>query len=140
MNTQRISHIGILVHDADAAVKFWTENMGFHKFDDMLIDVEGIRSVFISIGGTWDEMVIEIMEPLNKDDMTNMPAKRLASKGEGFYHLCLDVDDIDASAEEIENNGMVVYRRDAISEAHSRRWLMHPKDTNGVLVEGQVKL
>ena len=77
MNTKKISHIGVLVHDADAATKHWTESFGFKKFDDQIVDVEGIRSIFMSIGGTWDEMVIEIMEPLDKTDMTNALARRL---------------------------------------------------------------
>ena len=32
MNTKRISHIGVLVHDADAATRLWTESFGFKKF------------------------------------------------------------------------------------------------------------
>ncbi|MEJ2121593.1 MAG: VOC family protein, partial [Alphaproteobacteria bacterium] len=66
MNTKRISHIGVLVHDADAATKLWTEAFGLKKIDERRIDVEGIRSVFVSVGGSWDEFVIEIMEPLDK--------------------------------------------------------------------------
>ena len=96
MNTKRISHIGVLVHDADAATRKWTETFGLKKIDERRIDVEGIRSVFVSVGGTWDEMVIEIMEPLDKSNMDN----------------ALSVDPGD-----------------------SPRWLVHPKDANGVMVE-----
>ncbi len=69
--TRAISHIGILVHDADAATRLWTEAFGFQKFNDLSIEVEGIRSVFLSPGGTAEEMTIEIMEPLDKSDMEN---------------------------------------------------------------------
>lgn len=92
MKTKRISHIGVLVHDADAAARLWTGAFGFQKLEDRRIEVEGIRSVFISVGGTWDEMVIEIMEPLDKSDMDNALSRRLARHGEGFYHLCIDPD------------------------------------------------
>ena len=34
MNTKRISHIGVLVHDADAVTRLWTEAFGFQKFED----------------------------------------------------------------------------------------------------------
>ncbi len=95
--TKGISHIGILVHDADAAVTHWTEAFGLKKFEDRRIEVEGIRSVFISVGGSWDEMVIEIMEPLDKSNMENALSRRLAKVGEGFYHICLEVDDVEAS-------------------------------------------
>ncbi len=135
MSTKKISHIGVLVHDAEAASTLWTESFGFKKFEDRRIDVEGIRSIFISVGGTWDEMVIEFMEPLDKSDMDNALSKRLATVGEGFYHLCIEVDDVEASGRELVRRGMRVIMRDPIDDGDSPRWLVHPKDTNGVMVE-----
>ncbi len=135
MSTKKISHIGVLVHDAEAASTLWTESFGFKKFEDRRIDVEGIRSIFISVGGTWDEMVIEFMEPLDKSDMDNVLSKRLATVGEGFYHLCIEVDDVEASGRELVGRGMRVIMRDPIDAGASPRWLVHPKDTNGVMVE-----
>jgi methylmalonyl-CoA epimerase len=135
MKTKKISHIGVLVNDADAATKLWTEAFGFRKFDDRRIGVEGIRSVFLSVGGTWNEMVIEIMEPLDKTDMSNALARRLARAGEGFYHLCIEVDDVAASGQELVKRGMTVLMRDPVDPGSSARWLVHPKDANGVMVE-----
>ena len=135
MNTKRISHIGVLVHDADAATQLWTQAFGFKKFEDRKIEVEGIRSVFISVGGTWDEMVIEIMQPLDKSDMDNAMARRLARSGEGFYHLCIEVDDVEASGQELEARGMTVLMREPVDPGDAPRWLVHPKDANGVMVE-----
>ncbi|MBT4487356.1 MAG: hypothetical protein HOC72_07445, partial [Rhodospirillaceae bacterium] len=128
MITKKISHFGVLVHDADAATKLWTESFGLTKFDDRRIEVEGIRSVFVSVGGTWDEMVIEIMEPLDKANMDNALSKRLASVGEGFYHVCLEVDDVEGSGKELEAAGMTVLMRDPTEPGASARWLVHPKD------------
>ena len=105
------------------------------KFQDRVIEVEGIRSIFISVGGTWDEMVIEIMEPLDKSNMQNALAKRLATVGEGFYHVCLEVEDVGKSAAELKEKGMTVLLRDPVDPSASGRWLVHPKDSNGVMVE-----
>ena len=135
MRARKISHIGILVRDADAATQLWTGAFGLRRFDDRRIEVEGIRSVFLSVGGTWDEMVIEIMEPLDPDDMRNALSRRLARAGEGFYHLCLEVDDVEASGRELAARGMAVLMRDPVEAGASRRWLVHPKDANGVMVE-----
>ena len=133
--TSKISHFGILVHDADAATKHWTEAFGLQKFEDRRIEVEGIRSVFISVGGTWDEMVIEIMEPLDKSNMDNALSRRLAKVGEGFYHVCLEVDDVEASGKALSDRGMTVLMREPTDPGASARWLVHPKDANGVMVE-----
>lgn len=135
MKTNKISHIGVLVHDADAAATHWTEAFGLTRFEDRRIEVEGIRSIFLSVGGTWDETVIEIMEPLDKSDMRNALSRRLATVGEGFYHLCLDVEDVEASGKELAGRGMRVMLRDPIDAAASARWLVHPKDANGIMVE-----
>ncbi len=135
MTTNRISHIGILVHDADAAVAHWTGSFGLKLIEDRRIEVEGMRSVFLSVGGTWEEFVIEIMEPLNKDDESHFLVRRLKKNGEGFYHLCLAVDDVEGSGKALESAGLSVMMRDPISADAGPRWLVHPRDANGVLVE-----
>jgi hypothetical protein len=80
-------------------------------------------------------MVIEIMEPLDKANMDNALSKRLATAGEGFYHLCIEVDDVEASGQELVDRGMTVLMRAPIDADASPRWLVHPKDANGVMVE-----
>lgn len=135
MSTRKISHIGILVDDAASAARHWSEAFGLRKVEERRIDVEGILSIFLSVGGTWDEMVIEIMEPLDKSDMENALSRRLARIGEGFYHLCLEVDDVEASGEALSERGMRVLMREPIEAAAGPRWLVHPKDAHGVLVE-----
>ena len=135
MKTRKISHIGVLVRDAEAAARLWTGSFGLTQFEDRRIDVEGIRSIFLSVGGTWDEMVIEIMEPLDPSNMDNALSRRLAKSGEGFYHLCLEVDDVEASGRELAARGMTVLMREPVEAGASARWLVHPKDINGVMIE-----
>ncbi len=62
-------------------------------------------------------------------------SKRLATVGEGFYHLCIEVDDVEASGQELVARGMRVLMRDPIDANASLRWLVHPKDANGVMIE-----
>jgi len=133
--TKKISHFSILVRGSDAATKLWTEAFGLKMIEDRRIEVEGIRSVFVSVGSTWDEMVIEIMESLDKSNMENALSRRLAKAGEGFYHVCLEVDDIEGSATVLRKSGMTVLMRDLAEPSASPRWLVHPKDANGVMVK-----
>jgi methylmalonyl-CoA epimerase len=132
----RISHIGIVVKDLDAAIKTWTAVFGFKQYSELEIAVEGIRSVFLSVGGTADEMTIELMEPLDKSDLSNAVARRLAKSGEGFYHLAVEVADVQTSGRSLEEHGLTILRRPATSDKHAPRWLVHPKDANGVMIEG----
>jgi len=59
----RISHIGVLVNDIEAALRIWRDQLGFKKFSEARFEVEGIRSVFLSLSGRPGEMSIELMEP-----------------------------------------------------------------------------
>ena len=140
MNTKKISNFGVLVHDVEAATKLWTESFGLQIFDNRRIDVEGIRSIFVSVGGTWDEMVIEIIEPLDKSNMDNALSKRLALVGEGFYHVCLEVDDVEGSGKELKARCMTVLMREPAEPGASARWLVHTKDANGITVEAVKRL
>lgn len=134
MATQ-ITHIGIVVHDLDAAVKLWSENFGMKEFRRTDIAVEGIRSAFLSPHGTPDEMHIELMEPRDKADLTNAVARRLARAGEGFYHLALRVDDVEGTGKTLAGKGLKVIERAPIAEGAKLRWVVHPKSSSGVLVE-----
>ena len=131
----RISHIGIVVHDLEATVKLWTETFGLKVARRLEIPVEGIRSVLVSAGGTLEEMAIELMEPTDKSDMGNAIARRLAHRGEGFYHLAVEVKDVEASGKRLADQDMTVIDRPPAIEGDAMRWLVHPKSSNGVMVE-----
>jgi methylmalonyl-CoA/ethylmalonyl-CoA epimerase len=132
---ERISHFGIVVQDLDAAVRLWTEAYGFKEFQRLDIPAEGIRSALLSPGGTAGEMAIELMEPADKSDMSNAVARRLARAGEGFYHVALEVEDVEGSGPALAERGMTVLDRLPAVPGDAMRWVVHPKDSNGVLVE-----
>lgn len=90
----RISHIGVVVDDMERALRVWRDELGFKQFSEAHFEVEGIRSIFLSLSGSPGEMSIELMEPLDKSDMRNPVARRLARRGEGFYHLAVVTDDV----------------------------------------------
>ena len=47
----------------------------------------------------------------------------------------IEVDDVEASGKELQKRGMRILMRDPIDANASARWLVHPKDANGVMVE-----
>ena len=132
----RISHVGVVVHDLDRALGIWRDRLGFRVFDERRFDAEGIRSVFLSASGRPGEMAIELMQPLDASDMSNPVARRLATKGEGFYHLAVVTADVGASGSTLAERGLRVIDRPAVGAATQGRWLVHPKDASGVMIEG----
>ena len=132
----RISHIGIVVNDMQAALRIWRDKLGFKQFSEACFDVEGIRSVFLSLSGNPGEMSIELMEPVDKSDMDNPVARRLAKVGEGFYHLAVVTDDVATSGRALERRSLPIIERPPVGAAARGRWLIHPKAANGIMVEG----
>jgi methylmalonyl-CoA epimerase len=132
----RISHIGVVVSDMEAALHIWRDKLGFKQFDEAHFDVEGIRSVFLSLSGTAGEMSIELMEPVDKSDMDNPVARRLAARGEGFYHLAVVTDDVAASGRSLARRSLPIIERPPVGSATQARWLIHPNAANGIMIEG----
>ena len=133
---ERISHIGIVVADREKALSIWRDQFGLKQFAEMKIEVEGIHSVLLSVSGNAGEMAIELMEPLDKTDMSNPVARRLAEKGEGFYHVAVVVDNVAEAGEQLKQRGLRLVERPSVVEGDAARWLVHPRAANGVMVEG----
>jgi methylmalonyl-CoA/ethylmalonyl-CoA epimerase len=132
----RISHIGVVVNDLQQALSIWRDRLGFKQFAEARFDPEGIHSVFLSLSGKPGEMSIELMEPLDKNDMTNPIARRLAKSGEGFYHLAVVTDDVAASGTTLAARSFPIIDRPPVGKATRGRWLIHPKAASGVMIEG----
>lgn len=131
----RISHIGIVVHDLEEAVTRWTEVFGLEVRSRHTIEVEGVRNALLyppgQVGGTF----IELMEPLDKEDMGNAIARRLAKNGEGFYQLAVGTGDARAAEDRLTENDMRIVVQPPTSEGQAPRPIIHPKAANGVLIE-----
>ena len=132
----RISHIGVLVHDLEAAARFWCETYGLVRYLDYVAECEGLKACLLSPHGRREEMSIEIIEPLDKTDLDNPIARRLATHGEGFFHLAVIVDDVAQSAATLETRGLPVMHRPPVPGVTGARWVLHPRASNGILVEG----
>jgi methylmalonyl-CoA/ethylmalonyl-CoA epimerase len=134
METQNIDHIGVVVEDIDKAIKFYTTTLGMklvHRED--LLD-RGIKVAFLT--GTNGETAIELLEPINHEDMNNTVAKFLKTKGPGLHHLAVKVENIEKSLKELESNGLQLV--DKVPRPGARGHLVafiHPKSVMGVLLE-----
>jgi len=133
---ERISHFGIVVNDIEHALTIWRDRLGFKQFAEANFEAEGIRSVFLSLSGKPGEMSIELMEPVDKSDMSNPVARRLATSGEGFYHLAVVTDDVAGSGKALAERSLPIIERPPVGDAKHGRWLVHPKAANGIMIEG----
>lgn len=142
--SRRITHLGVVVQDLETAIRLWVEHYGFREVHRIDIDAEGVHTAMLSLNGFPGEMLLELIEPKDKDDMGNAIARHLARSGEGFYHLAMTVDDVEAAGNALEARGATVIERPpaalceplrAVVNPDATRRIVHPKWSNGILVE-----
>jgi methylmalonyl-CoA epimerase len=128
---KRIDHIAIIVRNIEQALGFYRDMLGIVPSEIKEVPTEQVRIAFLPMGGPGGSE-IELIEPTTHDSsLTNFLEKR----GEGLHHICLEVDDIDAALQEMQEKGAPVLDKQPRIAAEGRAIFLHPKGTNGVLLE-----
>ncbi|HWT08696.1 MAG TPA: methylmalonyl-CoA epimerase [Roseomonas sp.] len=125
---KRIEHVAIAVKNLDA-VRDTLAGIGIACDHEETLPGPGVRLAMLPIG----ESALELLEPLNE---TGRTAQWIRERGEGLFHICLEVDDIDASLAELRAKGVKL--RDEVPRAgHGghRIAFLDPASTAGILIE-----
>ncbi len=128
---KRIDHVAIIVRDLEQALVFYRDTLGITPSEIKEVPTEQVRIAFLPMGGPGGSE-IELVEPTNPDSSL---AKFLEKRGEGLHHICLEVDDIDAALADMQAKGAPVLDKQPRIAAEGRAIFLHPKGTNGVLLE-----
>jgi len=128
---RRIDHVAVIVRNIEQALQFYRDTLGIEPSAIKEVPSEQVRIAFLPLGGPQGSE-IELVEPLNANSSL---AKFLEKRGEGLHHICLEVDDIDASLQEMQEKGAPVLDTQPRVAAEGRAIFLHPKGTNGVLLE-----
>jgi methylmalonyl-CoA/ethylmalonyl-CoA epimerase len=125
----RISHIGIAVKDLAASEKLFAKLLGEDHIHHEEIADQKVRIASFKLG----ESLIELTEAASADSSIS---KFIEKRGEGVHHIALEVDDVNNELERLKGEGF------QLIDEHSRPGsngmqiaFLHPKSTNGVLVE-----
>lgn len=123
----RIAHIGLAVQSLDALRPLLRDILGLR--DAALADSDGARIAGYEAG----DALVELLEPA----VPGTPiAKFIDKRGPGIHHLCLAVDELDATLARCRAAGIVVLDEEPRLGAEGKRVaFLHPKSTGGVLIE-----
>ena len=126
---RQIAHIGIAVRSIDEALDFYRDQLGLAVSEYIDAPERGLRIAMLPCG----EAVLELMEPVGSESQIQ---GFLDKRGPGIHHLCLQVDDIDASLNELDQGGvrLVNTKAERGAEGYPVAFI-HPKATGGVLLE-----
>ncbi|AAK42570.1 methylmalonyl-CoA epimerase [Saccharolobus solfataricus] len=135
MQIENLDHIGIVVGNLDEAIKFYQNTFGMKLVHYELIPERGIKVAFL-VSNEKNETSIELLEPIDHNDMSNTVAKFLKNRGQGLHHLAIKVSDINRALEELTAKGLQLV--DTSPRKGARGHLvafLHPKSVMGVLLE-----
>ena len=124
-----VEHLGIAVKDIAASDELFSKLFNTVPYKHEAVESEGVTTSFFKINQT----KIELLEATNPDSTI---AKFIEKKGEGIHHVAFEVDDILAEMQRLEKEGFVLLNKSPKQGADNKLvCFLHPKGTNGVLIE-----
>lgn len=123
----RIAHIGIAVRALDPLVPFYRDVLGLPEVP--LDDADGSAIVGLAAG----ESLVELLE----GRVDGSPISKFVEKrGPGIHHVCLYVDDLDATLAKCRKAGVrLIDDVPRLGAEGKRIAFLHPSSTGGVLIE-----
>ncbi|EAW33196.1 hypothetical protein GP2143_18111 [marine gamma proteobacterium HTCC2143] len=116
-------HTVIVVRDIDQAIHTWQNQFGLSLSHRADLPEVGIRQAFFLLE---DNTFLELIAPMGEQSPIE---KVLESRGEGVHTLALKVDDLDATVENLESQGV------QLMGVGTPQVFIHPKSANGVRVQ-----
>lgn len=125
----RIEHLGIAVKDMSVSLPLYEQLLNTPCYKQEEVDTEGVNTAFFQTG----QSKIELLEATHD----NSPiAKFIAKKGEGIHHVAFEVENIEAEMKRLSALGFELLSEKPKNGADNKLvCFLHPKTTNGVLVE-----
>jgi len=124
----RIHHVAVIVKKLEDALPLYRDLLGLPLEAIMDIPGDRVRIAFLGIG----ESKVELVEPT--DDTTGV-ARFLASRGEGFHHVCFEVANLAQELTRLGIDGVELIDSAPRKGAEGPVAFLHPRSCHGVLVE-----
>ncbi len=126
---QQIEHIGIAVKSLAQSVPLFERLLNTPCYKTEFVENEKVNTAFFKTGAN----KIELLESTDPDGVI---ARFIEKKGEGMHHIAFLVKDIEAEMERLTKEGFVLLNDSPKNGADNKLvCFLHPKHTNGVLVE-----
>ena len=124
----KIHHVALIVRSIEDSLGLWRDMLGLELETIMDIPDDRVRIAFLAVG----ESKVELVEP---SDETTGVARFLASKGEGFHHVCFEVANLAETLLKLEIAGLELIDSAPRRGAEGPVAFVHPRACHGVLVE-----
>lgn len=126
---QNIEHIGIAVKNLKASIPLFEILLNTNCYKTETVVSENVETAFFACG----DSKIELLQSNNNDSAI---AKFIDKRGEGMHHIAFLVEDINTEMRRLKALGFV-FINDIPKPGADNKLIcfLHPKATNGVLIE-----
>lgn len=125
----KIEHIGIAVKSIDSSTSLFAKLFAKNAYNREEVLSEGVITEFFQLG----DNKIELLEATHAESPI---AKFIEKKGEGIHHIAFEVSDIVAEMKRLKEEGFQLLSEEPKNGADNKLvCFLHPKSTNGVLIE-----
>ncbi len=129
MKVKRVEHVAIAVKDIGEAMRIFQEKLGLALEYEEDFPQYRTKIAMYPVGATY----LELLQATGEESDT---ARWIAEKGEGLYHICLEVEDIEAALTELKAKGVgLLDERPRVGHGNSLIAFLDPRSTANVLVE-----
>jgi LAO/AO transport system kinase len=123
-----IDHLGIAVKSIDAALGFYTGQLGMEVALRETVAQEKVRAAMLPAGGSR----LELLEPTEPDSVIG---RYLEKRGEGLHHVALRVPDLAVAVQRLKAGGARILNEPQRGAGGHEYCFVHPSSTGGVLLE-----
>ena len=129
MKVKHIDHIGIAVKGLDQASAFYKDVLGLDIKEVETVAEQKVNVAFIPI----TDSEVELLESTEPDGPV---AKFIEARGEGVQHIAFRVENLEEALAELKAKGIrLIDQHPRKGAGGAKIAFIHPKETNGVLVE-----
>ena len=125
-----LNHVGVAVPDIETAMETYRTLYGATDITEPFdMPEQGVKVCFVNLPNSQ----VELIEPLDE----HSPIHKFVEKNPlgGQHHVCFEVRDIHEAVEEMGKRGARVLNAPRIGAHGTPIIFVHPKDSNGVLIE-----
>lgn len=126
---QKVEHIGIAVKHLSVSIPLFEKLLNTICYKTEMVESEKVNTAFFKTG----ETKIELLESQSAEGVI---AKYIEKRGEGMHHIAFAVENIEAEMKRLSAAGFHLLNAvPKIGADNKLVCFLHPKDTNGVLIE-----
>ncbi len=124
----RLTHVGLAVRSLHDLLPFLRDVLRMEEVENVA-DSDGAKIIGLEAGGT-------LVELLESSDAGSPIHRFIERRGPGIHHICLSVDDLDATLERCTAAGIrLIDQIPRVGAEGKRIAFVHPESTGGILIE-----